>query len=189
MFVFTTKLSPVKILAAGAAFAALVAGVLFAVLPHADAGDGGVAETASRLKAEDAEGVRAFLGSYGWETPVSGKEEKVTIPKDWNQTFENYNTIQKSEGFDLARYKGKEMTRYTFQIVNYPDPNETVYANVLVYKGKVVGGDVSTARADGYMHGFTLPDGAVPSAAGEPDGGIPSSESAGESESETMPEK
>ncbi len=191
MFVFTTKLNPVKLLAAGAAFVALVAGVLYAVLPHKDAGDE-TAETASRLKAEDAEGVRAFLESYGWETSASGKEEKIVIPKEWNSTFENYNTIQKAQGFDLSRYKGKEMTRYTFEIINYPDRNETVLANVLVYRGKVAGGDVSTARADGYMHGFSRPEGAgIGAADAEPSSepAAPSSEIPPESESETMPEK
>ena len=191
MFVFTTKLNPVKLLAAGAAFVALAAGILYAVLPHgeSDPGAAEAAETASRLKVADAEDVRTFLQSYGWETSASGKEEKVVIPSDWNATFENYNVVQKAQGFDLGRYKGKEMTRYTFEITNYPDQNETVLANVLVYRGKVAGGDVSTARADGYMHGFSPPEG---SSFAEPDtaaDALPSSEAASESESETIPEK
>lgn len=152
MFILTTKLSPVKLLAISLAVVTLVLGVVFLVLPKDE-----VAETAGQLKIKDAEDVRTFLSSQGWETSISGSHETVTIPTEWNSTFSGYNQIQADQGYDLTKLKGKEVTRYTFEVTNYPDQKEIILANVLVYKGRVVGGDLSTTRADGYMHGFALP--------------------------------
>ena len=55
---------------------------------------------------------------------------------------------------NLSGYKKKSVRRYTYVIENYPDYEGTVYANVLVYRGKVIGGDVCSADVDGFIHGF-----------------------------------
>ena len=47
------------------------------------------------------------------------------------------------------------MKKWTYEITNYPDAKSKVYANMLVLNGKVVGGDVSSAEKDGFMHGFS----------------------------------
>ena len=185
MFVVSAKLSPVKLLAISAAVCTLVLGAVFLALPNDKAASASVSETAGSTRAANAEEVRTFLSSSGWETAASGKEEKVTIPSEWNATFENYNTVQKLQGFDLKKYRGKEVTRFSFEVTNYPDENEVVYANVLTFKGRVIGGDLSTARADGYMHGFALPDDLTSAA------GLSSETEAAmnEPESEMIPEK
>lgn len=152
MFVLTTKFSPVKLLAVSLAVVTMILGLVFLALPKEES-----VETAGSLKIRDEQDVRTFLADAGWETSLSGQTESVTIPNDWNTTFEGYNQIQVDQGYDLAPLKGKHVTRYTFAVTNYPDPNEKILANVLVYKGRIVGGDLSTTRADGYMHGFALP--------------------------------
>ena len=42
----------------------------------------------------------------------------------------------------------------TDEIENYPGQAEGVRANILVYKNKVIGGDVCSVELDGFMHGF-----------------------------------
>ena len=39
-------------------------------------------------------------------------------------------------------------------MTNYPDYEGTVYANVLVYRNRVIGGDICSADVSGFVHGF-----------------------------------
>ncbi len=96
-----------------------------------------------------------FLLSYGWEVSTVPLEVvQVTIPNEFNEVYKKYNQLQISQGFDLSNYKGKAVTRYTYSIVNYPDGIENVRANLLVYKNKVIGGDICTLDIRGFMHSF-----------------------------------
>ena len=96
-----------------------------------------------------------FLEQFGWT--VSEKpsdEEEVTIPHDFDKIMLSYNEFQRQMGLDLAKYKGKKVMRYTYEITNYPEYEGRVYANLLVYRNKVIGGDVCSADASGFLHGF-----------------------------------
>lgn len=96
-----------------------------------------------------------FLAQFGWT--VDGANAKcvtVTIPSEFDKVFAAYNEIQRAQGLDLSKYKKKELTRYTFVVTNYKDYEGTVYANVLVYRNKVVGGDICSADVSGFVHGF-----------------------------------
>lgn len=97
----------------------------------------------------------AFLAKYGYTveaTPIETVE--VTIPKEFDKVFSAYNELQKAEGLDLGRYKGKKLTRYTYKVTNYPSYDGDVYASLLIYKNKVVGGDVCSASPSGFAHGL-----------------------------------
>ncbi len=97
----------------------------------------------------------AFLAQFGWTVDGARAESvKVTIPAEFDKVFAAYNELQKTQGLDLSKYKKKELTRYTFEVTNYPDYKGKVYANVLVYRNKVVGGDICSADVSGFIHGF-----------------------------------
>jgi hypothetical protein len=121
-------------------------------------GFGEKALTASVTLQEDSDTARCdFLAKYGWQVTTVPKEvQEVTIPSQFNEVYEQYNDLQQSQGFDLRGYQGKNVKRYTYLIHNYPQDVGEVYANVLVYGDKVIGGDVCTARLDGFMHGFEM---------------------------------
>ncbi|MBQ8404209.1 MAG: DUF4830 domain-containing protein [Clostridia bacterium] len=96
-----------------------------------------------------------FISGFGWEvaqTPV--EEVEVAIPAEFDTVYLGYNEIQKAQGLNLAKYKGKEVVRYTYEITNYEGYEGTVYVNLLVYRNKIVGGDVCSADAAGFIHGF-----------------------------------
>lgn len=115
----------------------------------------GLLPVAARVSASDDMERAKFLLSYGWEVSTVPLEVvQVTIPKEFNEVYEKYNQLQISQGFDLTQYKGKSVTRYSYSIVNYPDGIENVRANVLVYKNKVIGGDICTLDIHGFMHSF-----------------------------------
>lgn len=106
----------------------------------------------------------AFLTGFGWDVGSEPLEsQEVLIPKEWDDVFTQYNDMQKAQGFDLAKHKGKRVMRYTYEIKNYPGGPENVRANILIYKNTVIGGDVESPSLDGFMHGFAKPDAAAPS--------------------------
>ncbi len=97
----------------------------------------------------------SFLHSYGWDVEEEAYEvAQVVIPNEFDSVYSRYNELQKSEGLDLSGYKGKTVKRYTYIVKNY-EYNGTVYANILVYKDKVIGGDICSADVNGFIHGLT----------------------------------
>ena len=59
---------------------------------------------------------------------------------------------------DLSKYKGKEVTRYTFAVTNYPNYKGTVMANVILWRNRVIGGDLCSSDVTGFIHGFEKPE-------------------------------
>lgn len=88
----------------------------------------------------------------------------VSIPENFDDVYKNYNEIQKKSGFDLEKYRGKNVWRYTFRVLNF-DHEKNVFANILMYDNKIIGGDIMNPRVDGFMYplnfkkmGITLED-------------------------------
>ena len=53
--------------------------------------------------------------------------------------------------------------RYVYKISNYPNATEPVYATLLVYKDKIIGGDITDTAASGVMQALVKRS-ALPSA-------------------------
>lgn len=97
-----------------------------------------------------------FLGQFGWEVSATPVEEaEITIPKEFDKIMKTYNELQKQQGLDLSKFKGKTVVRYTYEITNYPNAEGTVYANVIVFKKRVIGGDICSSDVNGFIHGFS----------------------------------
>ncbi len=108
-------------------------------------------------KIKSASDVAGFLSQFGWTVSANPVEEvDVMIPSEFDRIFTGYNEIQKQQGLDLHKYRHKTVTRYTFELTNYSDYGGKVLANVLVYRGKVIGGDICSADMTGFMHGFDV---------------------------------
>ncbi len=136
-------------LVAGAIAAVIITLLLKAAFTKADA------EAASA----DVGGVAEFLAGYGWQVDAdSAVVKNVQIPSKFNEVYEEYNKLQKSQGYDLSRYRTDYVREYIFPITNYTDSSgnivENVYAHVLLSGNKVIGGDVCCTELDGFMHGF-----------------------------------
>lgn len=99
-----------------------------------------------------------FLEQYGWTVVAMPIEEcEITIPKEFDKVLTTYNEIQKQQGLDLTKYQKKTALRYTFKVTNYPEYEGTVYANVIVYRNKVIAGDICSADSKGFIHTLTMP--------------------------------
>ncbi len=112
------------------------------------------------IKASSHEERVAFLSQYGWEIDAEPVEvQEVIIPSEFDDVYNAYNEIQKAQGFDLTVYAGVRVKRWTYMIKNYKgyEDKDCIHANILVYDGLVVGGDVCSVELDGFMHGFSQP--------------------------------
>ena len=96
-----------------------------------------------------------FLKQFGIEVDAEPtKEQQVTIPKEFDKIFAEYNEIQRRQGLDLSAFRKKTVTRYTYRVTNYANYEGEVYVNLLVYRNTVIGGDVCSADVNGFVHGF-----------------------------------
>lgn len=152
MFVLTAKLSKPKLIAAGLILLAAVLLIVILAISGKDA-------VSSLPQGATNDQRLAYLATYGWSVnamPV--QSQKVKIPDTTeNAVFARYNDLQKNQGFDLTDYAGKEVMRYVYEVLNYPDAAAPVHASILVFEGNIIGGDITDTAADGLIHGFRAP--------------------------------
>ena len=100
----------------------------------------------------------AFLTQFGWQVePTALEQTTVTLPTEFDKVFAAYNEMQRAQGLDLSRYGGRTVERYTYIVTNYPGYEGTVHANLLIFRGRVIGADICSADAAGFLHGLDLP--------------------------------
>lgn len=158
MFIYSLRAGTVKLVGvvcvALTVLITLIAFVPTYTVSSQTSADAGVANY-SYDKIKGKEDVVSFLSQFGWEVNAEPVEIKdVTVPAEFDKVFSAYNEMQKEQGLNLSKYKNKEVTRYTFTVTNYPNYVGTVYANVLVYRNRVIGGDICSADISGFVHGF-----------------------------------
>ena len=106
-------------------------------------------------KIKTSDDIVSFLSQFGWEVDGTPLEEvKIRIPMEFDKVMNSYNELQRGQGLDLSKYRGKEVTRYTFRVKNYPDYDGEVMANVIIYKTRVIGGDLCSSDVRGFICGF-----------------------------------
>ena len=158
MFIYSLRASTLKFFAVVCvALVTLITLIAFVPTYGEDTVDietsGGVEISYDKIKT--AEDRARFLSQFGWEIkPEAVTECEVTIPEEFDRVFTGYNEIQKRQGLDLSKYKNKKVMRYTYEVTNYEDYDGVVYANLIIYRGRVIGGDICSADVTGFIHGF-----------------------------------
>ena len=155
MLIRTFRAWKIKLFAMMAISAALVAILILCIPAHpvtaVFASDGSKVYTGVKSNEDRVE----FLRRFGWEVNTAPNETvNVTVPETFDDIFEGYNRLQLEQGLDLSRYRRKTVTRYTYTVTNYPDYDGEVFATLLVYRGRVIGGDICSAEPTGFIHGF-----------------------------------
>ena len=151
MFIYSVKASSIRF------FTLLVLSVtlltaLIILVPTYEPMSVAASETINFTKIKTNEDRINFLSQFGWTVSKEPLEEvAVTIPDEFDAVFLEYNNLQKELGLDLSRYKRRDVMRYTYQVTNYPGYDGVVYASVLVYKNKVIGGDLCSADLNGFV--------------------------------------
>jgi len=156
MFMFTAKLNKGKAIMIVLLLAVIIAAII--LLAHIPGGDVGAAETAASGPVKTNADRIAYISGYGWEVSEKAIEEQtIVIPREFGDVYSEYNDIQLAQGFDLSRYSGREAVRYTYEVTNYPTGEENVVADIIVYRGEVIAGDIQCTSLDGFMHGLEYP--------------------------------
>ena len=100
------------------------------------------------------EKITRFISECGYSVsaPIT---KAVTIPDEFGKVYENYNALQKKQGFDLSRHKGKSAVSYTFSVIGYVDRNGNidtdVQIHIIVCDGKIVAADIASTKLNGFM--------------------------------------
>ncbi|MBE6624214.1 MAG: DUF4830 domain-containing protein [Ruminococcaceae bacterium] len=161
MFVYSFKASTLKFFGVIGISVVLLIALVFLIPTYSKDTTAEIAlfnENISFDKVKGASDVRDFLSQYGWKVEEAPVEEcEITIPKEFDKVMTSYNEIQKQQGLDLSKYAKKSAKRYTYKVTNYPEYNGTVYANVIVYRDKVIAGDICSADARGFIHTLPMP--------------------------------
>ena len=101
----------------------------------------------------------SFIEQFGIKVLREGREEmSFSMPENFDRVILGYNELQKKQGLDLSKYARKKVTRYTYKVTNYEGYEGTVYANIIVYRSKVIAGDICSADSKGFMHTLYMPE-------------------------------
>lgn len=155
MFIVTARIPKRRLLAG--AVTALCCCLVVAVALVLTLGRRAVATSAEVSKIRSNDDRVAYLNELGWtvrEAPIS--TEELLIPETFDDSYADYLALQSEQGFDLTRYCGKRVKRYTYEITNYPADGTSVQAALLVYKNRIIGGQIQAADGS-FIHGLTMP--------------------------------
>lgn len=150
MFIYSVRASTVKLVAV-VALCILGLSILLGI-----AGDDAVYASANGVEIKyggvrSADGRIEFISQFG--LTVNGepvKEETVALPDTFDRVLNEYNELQKLQGLDLTKYKGKRVTHYVYEVTNY-DHAGKVYVNLYICRARVVGCDLSSTDGGGFV--------------------------------------
>ena len=150
MFIYSIRASTIKFIGLVLLLGILVTGVALSgqnnsVLAMSDATEidyGGIKTKEDRI---------AFIKNFGIQVDESSEESTpFRMPENFDRVILGYNELQKKQGLDLSKYQNKKVTRYTYKVENYKTEGE-VYANLFIFRGKIVACDISSASPDGFV--------------------------------------
>lgn len=95
-------------------------------------------------KAQSEEDIADFVRQFFFETDELYNVEEITIPYVFNDTYIKYNELQKKQGLDLEPFKGRTSIRYIYSLKNHKIDDTDAYITIIVYKGRVIAGHIST---------------------------------------------
>lgn len=94
-----------------------------------------------------------YINSFGWDVGIAPTGIKeIRIPGVFDEAYEQYNALQRQQGFDLRKYRACYAYKYTYDILNYDEPSPVpICVNLIVCEGKIVGADISSSEASGLV--------------------------------------
>ena len=100
----------------------------------------------------------AYLESLGWQVDPEPLETlQILMPETLEEPYLSYNQLQLEQGFDLTDCCGRQLSRYTYSVTNYPGRASGVQANLYVCEDVLAGGDIFCPGADGFQAPLAFP--------------------------------
>ncbi len=152
MFVLTTRLRKKRAILVGVLVILLLAGgLLWRGLSRG-------AEAPEETLLRDNAARAAYLRELGWEVDEEPIETMdLQLPQELTGSYAAYNELQLAQGFDLRECCGQTVTRYTYQVRNYPDRPEDVQLNLYLLADRPVAGDVIAGGEGGFQATLRYP--------------------------------
>ena len=152
MFVLTTRLRKKRAILVGVLVILLIAGgFLWRGLSRE-------AEAPEETVLRDNEDRIAYLKELGWEVdeePVESME--LELPEELTGSYAAYNELQLAQGFNLRDYLGQGVSRWTYQVRNYPDRPEDVQLNLYLCEDRPIAGDIIAGGEEGFQGTLRYP--------------------------------
>lgn len=153
MFIWTAKVNRRKLYLVLAAAVIVCGAVLAALVVGGRGAQVSAAVSPKGIRTE--EDRTAYLGAWGWQvSPEAVTVEELELPAEFGPEYTEYLALQSGQGFDLEKYAGKRVKRYTYAVLNYPMGEADVQAHLLLFRNTVVGGEVLGAQ---FLHGLEMP--------------------------------
>lgn len=153
MLIWTTRFSRKK-----AAFAVIVLGLLIGFLIVV-MGRVPVDEEQDLPKLSTNEARVAYLESLGWQVdPEPVETLQLLLPEQLQEPYLSYNTLQTAQGFDLSLCCGKQLSRFTYTVTNYPDRPAGIQANLYICEDLPVAGDICCPGSGGFQDTLQFPE-------------------------------
>ena len=93
-----------------------------------------------------------YLLSLGWEVEPEPLETlQFLLPTPLAEPYLTYNQLQLPQGFNLEDCCGKQISRFTYAVTNYPGRSQGVQANLYICEDLPVAGDICCPGEDGFQ--------------------------------------
>jgi len=154
MFIISAKLNPRKAIAfvilLGVFFIAVI--LLVRVLQHREI------PSEKLITAATEEERVEYLRTLGWEIEPSPSEIlQFFLPQPLSTSYQEYNTLQLEQGFDLTPYAGMSVKRYSYTVTNHPDYSQNVQADLYLCGDVIIGGDILYSGEGSFVASLVYP--------------------------------
>lgn len=119
----------------------------FILMPDSKSKDKSETETVSAQTT--AERINYFA-LHGWETEELFSKN-ITIPSEFNESYEIFVQMQDKQNMPLRKYKGFEAVLYTYKVTNYSPDGKNLLAELIVCDGKAVSSIIYAEDDASYM--------------------------------------
>ena len=152
MLIWTTRFSRKK-----AVFSVVIMGLVMVVLILLAGREDAAQPQQQQLLTDNAQRI-AYLESFGWMLdPEPIETLQFLFPEEMDESYLAYNELQKTQGFDLSACCGKQISRYTYTVINYPEKPENVQANLYICEDQAVAGDIFCPGTNGFQAPLQYP--------------------------------
>ena len=152
MLIWTAKFSRKKAVVSMIAFG-LVMALLVVLTGRLSAEEG-----SAQIKLLSNEDRVAYLEDLGWQIQPEPLETlQFILPEALEEPYLSYNTLHMAQGFDLSACCGKQISRYTYAVTNYPGRPTGVQANLYLCEEQPVAGDIFCPGTDGFQTTLVYP--------------------------------
>ena len=154
MLIFHVKHAKRKILALTAAAIAVVVCVVFLLPGCLDKG----ALPSEPINAPTTAQQVAYLEQLGWQVSDEPLETlELQLPDDLKADYADYCKLQEEQGMPFSEFAGQTVKRCTYTVMNYPNIERGVQANLYLCGDQIIAGDIIATGENGFQAGLAFP--------------------------------